>query len=270
MSAMGRTERGEVAEEAGRTRRVRRLGRRISEARRLRGLVRDPDLQAVELERRGRRTLFGLWFFLALGLVYTTEGVHAFLAEGTTPADPLWWAAWVVEPMFAGLLITLLTFESVILSHGVAPDHRWWSRLKRVLLGSTLVMNVLPQLAPLLRGQWERFNFGSLVVHAIIPVIVYGIAEVIPVIQARQREIVFKVYEQADQYEARHTTAEAPEAEQDESPAPPAPVEQVTEPTLPAVRRSLRLRDRAPVRNRLRFVRRRLCWANFPVRCERQ
>lgn len=238
MSAMGRTERGEVAEEAGRTRRVRRLGRRISEARRLRGLVRDPDLQAVELERRGRRTLFGLWFFLALGLVYTTEGVHAFLAEGTTPADPLWWAAWVVEPMFAGLLITLLTFESVILSHGVAPDHRWWSRLKRVLLGSTLVMNVLPQLAPLLRGQWERFNFGSLVVHAIIPVIVYGIAEVIPVIQARQREIVFKVYEQADQYEARHTTAEAPEAEQDESPAPPAPVEQVTEPTLPAVPRS--------------------------------
>lgn len=212
---------------SGRTRRVRRLGKRISEARRLRGLVRDPDLQAVELERRGRKTLAGLWFFLALGLVYTTEGVHAFLSEGTTPADPLWWAAWTVEPMFAGLLIVLLNFESVILSHGVAPDHRWWSRLKHVLLGSTLAMNVIPQLVPLLRGQWERFNLGSLAVHAIIPVIVYGIAEVIPVIQARQREIVLAVYEQADRHEAEETTSTEP--------APVAPVTPEPEPAEEAV-----------------------------------
>ncbi|MER7116684.1 hypothetical protein ABT332_19585 [Saccharomonospora azurea] len=226
---MDQTERGEVAGQAGRTRRVRKLGKRISEARRLRGLVRDPDLQAVELERRGRRTLLGLWFFLALGLVYTTEGVHAFLSEGTTPADPLWWAAWTVEPMFAGLLITLLNFESVILSHGVGPDHRWWSRLKHVLLASTLAMNVIPQLVPLLRGEWERFNLGSLAVHAIIPVIVYGIAEVIPVIQARQREIVLKVYDQADEHEARRAATEEPERVQ---PKPPAPIESATEPAL--------------------------------------
>ncbi|CAM3167405.1 hypothetical protein SAXI111661_21055 [Saccharomonospora xinjiangensis] len=205
---------------SGRTRRVRKLGKRISEARRLRGLVRDPDLQAVELERRGRKTLAGLWFFLALGLVYTTEGVHAFLSEGTTPADPLWWAAWTVEPMFAGLLITLLNFESVILSHGVEPNHRWWSRLKHVLLASTLAMNVIPQVAPLLRGEWERFNLGSLAVHAIIPVIVYGIAEVIPVIQARQREIVLAVYAEADRHEAEPP---APEPERQPVPSEPEP-----------------------------------------------
>ncbi|MGW9308838.1 hypothetical protein ACWGPQ_12585 [Saccharomonospora azurea] len=227
---------------SGRTRRVRKLGKRISEARRLRGLVRDPDLQAVELERRGRKTLAGLWFFLALGLVYTTEGVHAFLSEGTTPADPLWWAAWTVEPMFAGLLIVLLNFESVILSHGVAPDHRWWSRLKHVLLGSTLAMNVIPQLVPLLRGQWERFNLGSLAVHAIIPVIVYGIAEVIPVIQARQREIVLAVYEQADRHDAEPVPPTepapsepapepSPEPEPAREPAPePVPAEQTASP----------------------------------------
>lgn len=208
----------DIPASSGRTRRVRRLGKRISEARRLRGLVRDPDLQAVELERRGRRTLFGLWFFLALGLVYTTEGVHEFLSEGTTPADPLWWAAWTVEPMFAGLLIVLLNFESVILSHGVAPNHHWWARLKHVLLASTLAMNVIPQLAPLMGGEWERFNLGSLAVHAIIPVIVYGIAEVIPVIQARQREIVLAVYAEADRHEAhQHEDVEAPSTE------PPAP-----------------------------------------------
>ncbi|EID55125.1 hypothetical protein [Saccharomonospora xinjiangensis] len=215
---------------SGRTRRVRKLGKRISEARRLRGLVRDPDLQAVELERRGRRTLLGLWFFLALGLVYTTEGVHAFLSEGTTPADPLWWAAWTVEPMFAGLLITLLNFESVILSHGVEPDHRWWSRLKHVLLGSTLAMNVLPQLMPLAQGRWERFNLGSLAVHAIIPVIVYGIAEVIPVIQARQREIVLAVYAQADHHEATTTPEPEPTRKPAPEPATPEPKPVVSEP----------------------------------------
>ncbi len=155
----------------------------------------------------------GLWFFLSLGLIYTTEGVHAFLAEGTTSSDPLWWAAWSVEPMFAGLLIILLNFESVILSYGVAPNHRWWNRLKHVLLASTLAMNVVPQLMPLLRGRWEQFNLGSLAVHAIIPVIVYGIAEVIPVIQARQRQITLMIYDRAEEHEA-HDTAPPQEAQQ--------------------------------------------------------
>ncbi|SFS94543.1 hypothetical protein [Saccharopolyspora flava] len=182
----------------GRTRRVRKLGDRISEARHLRGLIRDPDLQAVEMERNGRWTLAGLWFFLALGLVFTTTGVQQFLAGDSTREDPLWWAAWTVEPMFAGLLIVLLNFEAVILAHGVSPDHQWWSRLKRVLLTSTLLMNVIPQLIPLLAGRWGEFNAGSAVVHAIIPVIVYGIAEVIPVIQARQRQVILAAYAVAD------------------------------------------------------------------------
>ncbi|WP_246110344.1 hypothetical protein [Saccharopolyspora dendranthemae] len=139
-----------------------------------------------------------MWFFLALGLVFTTTGVQQFLAGRSTPADPLWWAAWTVEPMFAGLLIVLLNFEAVILAHGVSPDHQWWSRLKRVLLTSTLLMNVIPQLIPLLRGRWAEFNAGSAVVHAIIPVIVYGIAEVIPVIQARQRQVILAAYAATD------------------------------------------------------------------------
>lgn len=217
-------------EKVGKTRRVRRLGDRISEARELRGLVRDPDLRAVELERQGRRTLIGLWFFLSLGLVFTTAGVQKFLAGDATPADPLWWAAWTVEPMFAGLLIVILNFEAVILSYGQSPDHEWWSRLKRVLLASTLAMNVIPQITPLVRLEWEEFNLGSAAVHAIIPVIVYGIAEVIPVIQARQREVMLLIYDTADQ----------PPAEQEhvavmDVPATPAPGPQpVAEPVVPA------------------------------------
>ncbi|TDD92737.1 hypothetical protein E1202_01775 [Saccharopolyspora karakumensis] len=210
--------------EEGKTRRVRKLGDRISEARHLRGLIRDPDLQAVEMERNGRRTLVGLWFFLALGLVFTTTGVQQFLAGDSTRDDPLWWAAWTVEPMFAGLLIVLLNFEAVILAHGVSPDHQWWSRLKRVLLTSTLLMNVIPQLIPLLAGRWAEFNAGSAVVHGIIPVIVYGIAEVIPVIQARQRQVILAAYAAADPPPPPEQP-EVPERAATESIERPRPVE---------------------------------------------
>ncbi|PKW13147.1 hypothetical protein [Saccharopolyspora spinosa] len=236
----------------GDTRRVRKLGFRISEARKLRGLTRDPDLCAVEMERRGRRTLIGLWFFLALGLVFTTAGVQKFLAGDTDKADPLWWAAWTVEPMFAGLLIVILNFEAVILSYGIEPDSEWWHRLKRVLLSATLAMNVIPQLLPLVRGNWDGFNPGSAAVHAIIPVIVYGIAEVIPVIQARQRQVMLLIYEtteHADDTEepgpepARPTTEPAPAPTPAPVPEPaPAPVpEPVPAPVVPAIRRAPQL-----------------------------
>lgn len=122
----------------GETRRVSKLRKQIAEATRLRGLTRNPDLHAVEIETRRRRTLLGLWFFLALGLVFTTAGVQRFLAGDVPRTDPLWWAAWTVEPMFAGLLIVLMNFEALILSYGIEPDHEWWSRLKRILLASTL------------------------------------------------------------------------------------------------------------------------------------
>ncbi|MER7078508.1 hypothetical protein SAMN02982929_05267 [Saccharopolyspora kobensis] len=219
-------------EAVGKTRRVRKLGDRISEARELRGLVRDPDLRAVELERQGRRTLIGLWFFLSLGLVFTTAGVQKFLAGDATKTDPLWWAAWTVEPMFAGLLIVILNFEAVILSYGRSPNHEWWSRLKRVLLASTLAMNVIPQVTPVLRSRWQEFNLGSAAVHAIIPVIVYGIAEVIPVIQARQREVMLLIYATADQAPDDPTPETVPDVDVPANPAP-AP-ELVAEPVAPA------------------------------------
>ncbi|GAA0509298.1 hypothetical protein [Saccharopolyspora thermophila] len=217
----------------GTTRRVRKLGDRISEARQLRGLVRDPDLNAVEMERQGRRTLTGLWFFLSLGLVFTTAGVQRFLAGDATTEDPLWWAAWTVEPMFAGLLITVLNFEAVILSYGIQPDHDWWRRLKRVLLTSTLAMNVIPQVMPLIRGQWETFNPGSAAVHAIIPVIVYGIAEVIPVIQARQRQVLLLIYQAADTADGNGVEDQADEHDRADVDQP-RPVEQAPAPAVPA------------------------------------
>ncbi|MCX2728755.1 hypothetical protein OOZ19_00730 [Saccharopolyspora sp. NFXS83] len=201
-------------QDAGKTRRVERLGARIAESKRLRPLSLDPDLIAVAMERTRRRTVAGLWFFLALGLSFTTTGVQAFLAGDATSGDPVWWAAWTVEPMFAGLLILLLNFEAVILSHGVEPGHHWWTRIKRVLLGTTLFMNVIPQLDP------TRFQLGSLAVHLIIPVVVYGLAEVIPVIQARSRQVVMQGYADAAGHDS---PAETREVVPQPAPAPTAP-----------------------------------------------
>ncbi|TDD56600.1 hypothetical protein [Saccharopolyspora elongata] len=254
MGLLRRKHKQDAPGKTGKTRRVRKLGHRISEARELRGLVRDPDLRAVEMERQTRRTLIGLWFFLSLGLVFTTAGVQKFLAGDAPRTDPLWWAAWTVEPMFAGLLITVLNFEAIVLSYGREPEHEWWYRLKKVLLASTLAMNVIPQITPLLRLQWEKFNLGSAAVHVIIPVIVYGIAEIIPVIQAKRREIMLLIYDTADQAPADDDGPE-PEPERPAEPAPaPTPVavpEPAPEPApspapspasvMPAIRRAPRL-----------------------------
>ncbi len=227
----------------GHTRRVQALEYDIAESRRLRPLLADPDHVAVVLQRHARRTLAGLWIFLCLGLVFTTTGVQRFLAADTTAEDPLWWAAWCVEPMFAGLLITLLNFEAVILSHGVAPNHTWWGRLKHTLLASTLAMNVIPQLAPLLGD--GGFNLGSLAVHAIVPIIVYGVAEVIPLIQARTRQVIHQVNDQATAPEdtapveplptiySTETAAASPEPEPDPVSELPGPAVQDAEPAAP-------------------------------------
>lgn len=228
---------------SGQTRRVERLGARIAESKRLRPLSLDPDLIAVSMERTRRRTVAGLWFFLALGLSFTTTGVQAFLAGDATAADPVWWAAWTVEPMFAGLLILLLNFEAVILAHGVEPDHRWWTRIKRVLLSATLFMNVVPQLDP------ERFALGSLAVHLIIPVVVYGLAEVIPVIQARARQVVIQGYADAAAHLAdndeQQTAAQQPPPADDCEPSrtelPSAEIDLVNAPGREPVQRAPRL-----------------------------
>jgi hypothetical protein len=199
----------EINEAAGVTKRVVDLRRRKAESAHLRGLVDDPDMVAVRIESQRRVITRGMWFFLALGLAFTTAGVQDFLAGHREHSDPLWWAAWLAEPMLAGILIMLLMFEAEILSRGLTITDAWVGRLKKVLLSSTLVMNVWPALAPWLTGN-EPFDGGNLAIHIIVPVVVFGVAEVMPVIQHKFNEAITRAYRDA----ARRTT-----------PAPtPAPV----------------------------------------------
>ncbi|SES06664.1 hypothetical protein [Lentzea albida] len=208
----------EINEAAGVTKRVVDLRRRKAESAHLRGLVDDPDMVAVRIESQRRTITRGMWFFLTLGLAFTTAGVQDFLAGHREHSDPLWWAAWLAEPMLAGILIMLLMFEAEILSRGLTITDVWVGRLKKVLLSSTLVMNVWPAVAPWLTGN-EPFDGGNLAIHIIVPVVVFGVAEVMPVIQHKFNEAITRAYRDA----AHHTRN-----------ASPAPTAQPAVPTVEA------------------------------------
>ncbi|MFB9909667.1 hypothetical protein [Allokutzneria oryzae] len=204
----------------GETRKVAKLRQQKAESQQLRGLVDDPDLNAVKIEATRRRITGGMWFFLALGLVFTTAGVQDFLAGDRQLTDPVWWAAWLVEPMVAGILIMLLRFETEVIARGIEVNSPRVDWLKRILLGSTLFMNVYPSAFP---REGER-DSGMVMIHALVPVVMYLVAEIMPVVQRRMRQAVLKGY--AD---AARVQAEAEAADQ------AAPVEQArpVDPTTP-------------------------------------
>lgn len=163
------------------TRNVRRLRAQLDEARDIHQLTANPLLAAVQADRFRVSVTRSMWCFLTCGLGFTATGVQAFLAGHLGPSEPMWWGAWLVEPAFAGILITLLRWEAQMLSHGLAVDDRPVKWLKRVLLGATLITNVWSSLRP----PDGQINAGMVFLHLVIPLVVFLLAEVMPVIQAR-------------------------------------------------------------------------------------
>ncbi|ACU35242.1 hypothetical protein Amir_1290 [Actinosynnema mirum DSM 43827] len=213
--------------QTGVTKRVVSLRRKKAESAQLRGLVDDPDMVAVRIEAQRRLITRGMWFFLTLGLGFTAAGVQDFLAGHRPVSDPLWWAAWLAEPMLAGILIMLLVFESEVLHRGVPVDSVWVERLKRTLLGSTLFMNVWPTLAPAWTAG-ERFEFGNFAVHLVVPLVVFMVAEVMPVVQERMNQAITRAYRNANTTPApppaQTTPVPAAVPPPPAAPTPPAPV----------------------------------------------
>ncbi|MFI7427313.1 hypothetical protein ACIBPB_10025 [Micromonospora sp. NPDC049836] len=160
---------------------VRRLSKRLDVARQLHDLEQDAALDIVDIERLRVSVTRSLWIFLAVGSVFTTTGVQDFLAGHLTPADPVWWGCWGVEPCLVGILITVLRWEAAMIARGIDIDSGAVDWLKRFLLGSTLVMNVVPALWPREGG----ISAGMLAAHIMVPVLVFFLAEVMPIVQAR-------------------------------------------------------------------------------------
>jgi hypothetical protein len=222
----------EAEEEA---KKITKLRKKVGEARQVHQIADDPYLKVVELDRFRASITGALWFFLSVGLGYTTVGVHDFIAEGLTIADPMWWGAWAVEPALAGMLITVLRWEAAMLMRGIAIESRWVSFTKWALLGSTLAMNVLSSLDG---------STVEKVLHVAFPGLVFCLAEVMPVVQDRFAQARAKVLAQiaalnaeaAERHEVREsvpakptpvsppTTVASLEAELPARPSAPAPV----------------------------------------------
>jgi hypothetical protein len=163
------------------TRAVRRLRHQLDEARDVHALATDPLLAVVAADRLRVSVSRSLWWFLAIGLGFTTTGVHDFLAGRLPVTDPLWWGAWLVEPALAGILITLLRWESEMLARGQRVDDGPVIKLKRLLLAATLVTNVWSAFSPSKGG----VSSGNVFLHVVIPVVVFLLAEVMPIVQQR-------------------------------------------------------------------------------------
>lgn len=178
---MGWPRRRARTRDPGETRTVRRLRVELAESRQIHALAEDPLLVVVRLERQRQAINRSMWFFLVCGLGFTTTGVHAFLAGHLTPADPVWWGAWLVEPALAGILVTVLRWEADMFARGLSVQSRPVTRLKRLLLIATLVTNVWSALDP----ADGTVTAGMVFLHLVIPLVVYLLAEVMPVIQQR-------------------------------------------------------------------------------------
>lgn len=218
----------------GEAKKVAKLRKKVGEARQVHRIADDPYLKVVELDRFRASITGALWFFLSVGLAYTTVGVHDFIAEGLTVADPMWWGAWAVEPALAGMLITVLRWEAAMLIRGIRIESRWVSFTKWALLGSTMLMNILSSLGG---------EVVEIVLHIAFPALVFCLAEVMPVVQDRfamaRAKVLAEIAALADAAErepARETVLAKPasvsppttvaglEAELPARPSAPAPV----------------------------------------------
>ncbi|MFG1844611.1 hypothetical protein [Micromonospora carbonacea] len=196
---------------------VRKLSKRLDVARQLHDLEQDTALDIVDIERLRVSVTRSLWVFLAVGSVFTTTGVQDFLAGHLTPADPVWWGCWGVEPCLVGILITILRWEAAMIARGIDIDSGAVDWLKKFLLGSTLVMNVVPAMWPREGG----ISAGMLAAHIMVPVLVFFLAEVMPIVQARCTQA------------RRAVTLTRPEPTTPE-PAPAAPVDTPAPPAHPS------------------------------------
>lgn len=202
------------------TRAVRRLRHQLDEARDVHALATDPLLAVVAADRLRVSVSRSLWWFLAIGLGFTTTGVHDFLAGRLSPNDPLWWGAWLVEPALAGILITLLRWESEMLARGQRVDDGPVVKLKRLLLAATLVTNVWSAFSP----SHGKVSAGNVFLHVVIPVVVFLLAEVMPIVQQR----CMAVRNEAMRDVSRQLPA--PEVPAEPAPTPAAAVAQIADP----------------------------------------
>ncbi|TDC39058.1 hypothetical protein E1211_05160 [Micromonospora sp. 15K316] len=167
---------------AGETKKVQRWAARAAEARHLRRLLLDPDVQAVRLMRQRARWSVMAWSALVFALLFTMVNVQRFAAGHAEPWSPMWVVAWLVDPAFSILLVGLLIARghlSAVMRQVTEPIVK---RVEYGLLAATTAMNVAPELVHRFPGGLAE-QVASIVLHLLVPLLAFAAASVITLIQ---------------------------------------------------------------------------------------
>jgi hypothetical protein len=110
------------------------------------------------------------WTGILLGLAFTMANVQQFAANGARTGSPVWWSAWLLDPMVSLVLLAILRAEQVTARHGVHAG-RWARAGKWFTLAATYVMNT-----------WQAFTAGPpalVVLHSVPPLVVFVATEAV-------------------------------------------------------------------------------------------
>lgn len=167
---------------AGETKTVQRWTARAAEARHLRRLLLDPDVQTVRLMRQRARWSAMAWSALVFALLFTMVNVQRFAAGHAEPWSPMWIVAWLVDPAFSILLVGLLIARGHLSAVRRRVTEPIVKRVEYGLLAATAAMNVAPELTQRFPGGIAE-QVASVVLHLLVPLLAFAAASVITLIQ---------------------------------------------------------------------------------------
>jgi hypothetical protein len=122
--------------------------------------------RALRLDKLRKGVLIvGLPVLTGLGL-WSATGVQAGFAKmlGLTEGDPMWWAAWLVEPSLIAIVAGIIVARSILKTSGGNDDHRAY-----LAEGATLLTSIGLNMY----GGWDASGwdgFGHAVTHSIGPI----------------------------------------------------------------------------------------------------
>lgn len=169
----------------GTTERVRKLADDAAEARQLRWLEKLADVRVLRLGKQRKAFQVLVIAALAIGLASTLINVQAFAAIGEAKFSPGWFASWGTDAVFSLGLVGILLAEGWL----IAADHpvkaKSVKRTKRFLLGATTAMNCWNPVLDAIATHGGPTAIGHVVLHGLIPIAVFGLAEVLIAISER-------------------------------------------------------------------------------------
>lgn len=196
------------------------LAEQAREATKIRRLDTDPDVVAFRIEKTNRLVDRGVMIAVLFGMAFCAANVAAFALDlfkahyakpdeaylVATGTGPLWWAAWLVDPAFSVLVMTILKAEQLTSRFGVSTG-RAVMGVGIFAFAATYVMNTWKAWEDVL-GSGGTKGWDGVVLHSVVPGLVLAAVVVAPLLRKALANCVERAYEQ--QIKRREREAAAP------------------------------------------------------------